>query len=399
MKKILLIIPMLITSQVFGQYSWNQKASMSFGRYAATGFSVGNKGYVCSGYNQSNQTLSDLWEWDQVTNSWSQKASLPSPRFSAASFVIGNYAYVGLGLSSGQFKNDLNRYDPVTNSWSTMASLPDAGRYGSGSFSIDGMGYVVNGNMGSANGPYSAQLWQYDPDLDAWNAKSFMPGTTRYGTRGFELDGMGYTVCGVHFASSTFLKDLWMYNPNTDSWTQKTNFPGDARDYPVTFKLDDGAVVGSGNSFSGQFTDFYIYHSATNAWTPLPSLPSTPRWAAVGFSIGSRGYLASGMLNTNVVTPQLWELVNPVGLNEPDAEISKAGIYPCPARDYVFVESNSSELSNLTFAIFSLKGSEIISGVFNNKSRIDISELSAGTYLLNIYNSGIIVSTGKFLRY
>jgi N-acetylneuraminic acid mutarotase len=396
MNRILTLILFILPTLVSAQYQWTQKASMSVDRYAATGFSIGNKGYVCSGYNQANITMNDLWEWNQATNVWTQKASMSGSRFSAASFVIGNYAYVGLGLSSGQFKTDLQRYDPATNTWASRASLPSTGRYGSASFMINDKGYVVNGNMGSANGPYSDQLWEYDPDLDTWTARASMPGITRYGTRGFSLDGNGYITCGVHYASSTFLNDVWMYNPVTNSWSQRASFPGAPRDYPITFNFDNGAVVGTGNSFSGQFSDFYIYTSTTNSWSPIVSLPSSPRWAAVGFSIGNFGYLASGQLNNGINTMELWELSNPLGVFEGIVP-TEIKIFPNPAKDFINLIIENDKIKFTSYEIVSSSGKMILHGNFSVDEQIFIGNFTDGIYLINLYSDQAKVGIGKII--
>ncbi|MEI7513689.1 MAG: galactose oxidase, partial [bacterium] len=52
---------------------WTQKANLpGTKRMGAIGFSIGNKGYIATGNN--NSWWSDFWEWDQGTDTWIQKA-------------------------------------------------------------------------------------------------------------------------------------------------------------------------------------------------------------------------------------------------------------------------------------------------------------------------------------
>lgn len=318
MKILLNIIAMLIVGTTIGQNVWVQKASLSVERYAAVGFSIGSKGYVGTGYNTLNQTQNDLWEWDQATDAWTQKASMSLPRFGAVSFVINGFAYVGLGLSSGVFRTDLQKYDPVLNSWTAMASLPAPGRYGSASFALNQKGYIVSGNLGTATGPYSNQLWEFDPVTNIWTSRSPLPATTRYSGRGVGIGNFAYIfggLNGIGNSTSTFFNDLWQYDPSTDSWVQKTNYPALGRGYPTVFALNGKFVAGCGNHWSGSTNEYYSYDPVSDSWSNLPSIPSAQtRWASVGFEINGKGYNATGYLPNNTATNEFWELSesNPV---------------------------------------------------------------------------------------
>ncbi|MBK7751970.1 MAG: hypothetical protein IPI41_04955 [Flavobacteriales bacterium] len=106
--------------------SWTQKADLpGTGRWGAVGFAAAGYGYICTGVASGN--LTDLWQWDPVTNIWTQKADFPGgPRREAAAFSINDIGYVGFGRTSpnGGYSNDLWAYDPTTNTWTQKASLP-----------------------------------------------------------------------------------------------------------------------------------------------------------------------------------------------------------------------------------------------------------------------------------
>src|SRR5687768_12153557 len=88
---------LLPTAHSFSQGgTWTQRTVLSgTGRFWASGFSIGNNGYLLTG-TSSNPFLGDVWEWQQAGNTWTQKASLPaSARYAAAAFAIGTKGYVG----------------------------------------------------------------------------------------------------------------------------------------------------------------------------------------------------------------------------------------------------------------------------------------------------------------
>src|SRR5690606_21047736 len=73
---------------------WPQVADHPGQWYAQASFSIGGKGYVCTGYNASQNTAR-LWEYDPATDAWTEKAALPGgARQYASAFAIGDTGYV-----------------------------------------------------------------------------------------------------------------------------------------------------------------------------------------------------------------------------------------------------------------------------------------------------------------
>src|SRR5438045_9427744 len=79
---------------------WTQLANFpSTGRQLASGFSIGNLGYVTCGDNGSY--LTDLWEYDPSTNQWTQLASLPGHgRYGAVVLQFADKAFIVPGRLS-----------------------------------------------------------------------------------------------------------------------------------------------------------------------------------------------------------------------------------------------------------------------------------------------------------
>ena len=98
---------------------WTRKADFGgLSRIEAFGFSIGNNGYIGTGLvdlSASHNTTNDLWEWDQTTNVWTKKANFGGiSRRDASGFSIGNKGYIGLGASGStdKFYQDFWEYNP-----------------------------------------------------------------------------------------------------------------------------------------------------------------------------------------------------------------------------------------------------------------------------------------------
>jgi N-acetylneuraminic acid mutarotase len=60
---------------VLGQAQWTQKADFAGGnRRFAAGFSIGEKGYLGTGYNEGWTARKDFYEYDPATDTWTQIA-------------------------------------------------------------------------------------------------------------------------------------------------------------------------------------------------------------------------------------------------------------------------------------------------------------------------------------
>lgn len=81
--------------------TWSKKADLPENRNNSIGFSVCKKGYFMGGHCSNGTTFwysNDLIEYDPSTNIWTQTTPLPSyPRDIASGFSIGNKGYVGIG--------------------------------------------------------------------------------------------------------------------------------------------------------------------------------------------------------------------------------------------------------------------------------------------------------------
>src|ERR1035437_1095553 len=91
------------------------------------------------------------------------------------------------------------------------------------------------------------------------------------------------------------------------TWIQKANFGGTARWHAVGFSIGSKGYIGTGGDGSVPFKkDFWEWDQSSNVWTQKANFGGTARWKAVGFSIGSKGYIGTGEGSTS--SPQdFWE--------------------------------------------------------------------------------------------
>lgn len=288
---------------------WIQKASLPApGRSFATGFSIGNKGYIATGSKVKriplgNNTyvldslMKDVWEYDPVTDNWTRKADFGGlGRARAVAFVLNNKAYMGSGEIFGanypimgngpanRAAKDFGVFDPVANTWTQLADIPFR-RINAIAFTGNGKGFIGTGFYNTyrtipqydtdpghiIEGGNLQDLWAYDTAANAWSKKSDFPGGKRMGLSVFEIGDTLYTIAGAETANNQWpsdtdmiKRDVWAYNTVTDTWVQKPNFPGTARRYAIA-----GTVAGKGYVGTGGVADLWEY-TPTGALIPLP---------------------------------------------------------------------------------------------------------------------------------
>jgi N-acetylneuraminic acid mutarotase len=93
-----------------------------------------------------------------------------------------------------------------------------------------------------------------------------------------------------------------------DTWTDKIDFGGVERCQAVGFSIGSKGYIGTGMNElppNGQ-QDFWEYDPAADTWTQKADFGGGPRYGAVGFSIGSKGYVGTGSDGTTPLR-DFWE--------------------------------------------------------------------------------------------
>ena len=277
-------------SGIVAQNTWTQKANFGgTGRYFATGFSIGNKGYIGTGFDGIQKQ--DFWEWDKATNFWTQKANFPGiARDNAAGFSIGTKGYIGIGgIYPGTTSyQDFWEWDQATNTWTQKANFAGTAKEGVACFSIGTNGYIGTG--GAEGGPYYNDFWEWNQGTNAWTQKANFAGTARYGARGFSIGTKGYIGTGK---DGSWTNDFWEWDQATNTWTQKANFGGVARYCSSSFAIGTKGYIGTG--YNGIYQqDVWEWDQSTNVWTQIANYGGGLISSAIGFSIGNCGYIGTG---------------------------------------------------------------------------------------------------------
>ncbi|HUM47271.1 MAG TPA: T9SS type A sorting domain-containing protein [Chitinophagales bacterium] len=278
------------------QDTWSKKANLGGEgdeREGAIGFSIGNKGYLGTGVDNSDPIYKkDFWEYDPANDVWTQKADFGGGyRAFATGFSIGSKGFIGLGQmidSTSHTYTDFWEYNPDSNTWTQKADFAGGERFGAVGFSICGKGYIGTGG--------SNDFWEYDPSTEIWTKKADFGGTHRYNAVGFSIGSKGYIGTGfLAFPTNGLAKDFWEYDPLTNTWTQKSDFGGTARTQSTGFAIDAKGYIGTGIDVSGnEKNDFWEYDPITDIWKQKADFGGPVRYWATGFSIGSRGYIGTG---------------------------------------------------------------------------------------------------------
>jgi N-acetylneuraminic acid mutarotase len=131
-----------------------------------TCFVIGNYAYVATGAeaNQVNglSYTAQSYRYDAASDSWAAIANFPgTPRLFATGFSVGNMGYIIGGLdSSGNFLKDVWQYDPNRDKWLKQADFPGAARGVALGFSGTNAAYFGFGH--DAAGGY-ADFWEFKP--------------------------------------------------------------------------------------------------------------------------------------------------------------------------------------------------------------------------------------------
>ncbi len=190
------------------------------------------------------------------------------------------------------------------------ANFPGGPRYSAASFSIGTKVYLGLGNDDGDN-PMS-DFWEWDQTTNLWTRKADYPGSTIGDFVCFSIGTKGYIETGGNFFNDVFTAEFWEYDPATNSWTQKASLPTTpSRSGAVGFSIGTKGYIGIGHKWGlnsdPYYKDFWEWDQATNIWTQKANFPGNSRAGAVGFSIGNKGYIGTGQGDWGAIYKDFWE--------------------------------------------------------------------------------------------
>jgi N-acetylneuraminic acid mutarotase len=190
--------------------NWSTLSSLSYPRLNATSATVGTNGYIIGGYGFMAEALCDLWEYNSILDAWTEKAPLPAnaARYYASAFTVNGELFVFGGTNGMEYLNDLWEYNPSSNQWIQKSSMPAAGRQQSTSFVLNNNAYIVGGTP--LSGPDLKEVWRYHAATDTWLQLADFPGANApFGGVAFTINGKGYIVNG------NGTSECWEFDPGT----------------------------------------------------------------------------------------------------------------------------------------------------------------------------------------
>lgn len=159
-------------------------------------------------------------------------------------------------------------------------------------FSVGNTGYC---GMGYNGGTTLKDMASYDGATDTWTRRAdcgidFQSGIVMV------INNKVYTGLGQALSlNPSIMNQIWEYDPSNDTWTRKNDFPGTARWAAVGITLGDKGYAGFGDPGGGSILrDWWEYDPATDTWTQKKDNPSTSSlWWSAGFAINGRIFVGT----------------------------------------------------------------------------------------------------------
>ncbi len=159
--------------------------------------------------------------------------------------------------------------------------------------------------IGTANTTFATTTVNVAPPActsNTWTQKADFGGVGRHEAVGFSINNKGYVGTGYAYTSGNnkFYKDFWEYDQIVNTWTQKADLTGTSRMAAVGFNIGDKGYVGTGiNWTTGPFDDMWEYNPTLSAWTQKSSANVVGWHQSVAFTLNSKVYIGTGHNLTN----------------------------------------------------------------------------------------------------
>jgi len=285
-------------------------------RSSAVSFTIGDKGYVGTGYN-GDDYLKDFWVYDINGNFWTQVADFPGiERSAAAAFTNNNIGYVGTGFDGDDELADFYSYNPETNTWSQIADLAiegsteDLSRRGAVAFTTINGGYLGTGYDGEND---KKDFYEYSIESDSWEVKPGFGGEKRTEATTFTINDIVYLATGT--SNGEFKNDLWAFDINTELWSTLNDLDDDddgddeiLRSNAVGFNLNGRGYITSGITSSDVSDTIWEYDPLDDSWDEINELEGQPRQDAISISNGLRAYVGLGRFGSSLYYDDIYEI-------------------------------------------------------------------------------------------
>lgn len=138
-----------------------------------------------------------------------------------------------------------------------------------------------------------------------WVTRSSFNGPNRSEAVTFTIGNFVYLSTGIDQTNKRY-NDLWRYDPDADNWIQLSSMPDTTssgaptvRSSAVGFSVGSKGYVGTGYTGFVPMNDFWEYDPASNEWAQKADFAGSPRYDAVAFGINNFGYISTGYDGAN----------------------------------------------------------------------------------------------------
>ena len=220
------------------------------------------------------------------------------------------------------------RFSPAQSSegWTKKNNFPDGSMEKAAAFVIGDKGYA---GLGTDNTVFRKDFWQYDSGSDKWVQMEKFTGEQRISSVSFSIGSKGYVGTGLagSLSMQQGTNDFWEFDPQKNSWSQKANFPGGIRYGAIGFSIGSKGYIGLGVNKNTSYSDFWEYAPALNKWAKKSDFPASARADACSFVIGTDAYVLLGQGKELIPAQKdCWKF------NSAKNEWKKVAGFPGPAR-------------------------------------------------------------------
>jgi N-acetylneuraminic acid mutarotase len=93
----------------------------------------------------------------------------------------------------------------------------------------------------------------------------------------------------------------------TDTWTQLADFGGAVRHWAVGFSIGSKGYIGTGYGGGVYRQDVWEYDPTLNVWTQMANFGGGTRYKATAITIGSKAYVGTGINSSGTLKKDFWE--------------------------------------------------------------------------------------------
>ena len=191
--------------------------------------------------------------------------------------------------------------------WTRTTPFKGRPRSGAVVFTIGKKAFV---GLGYDGDDYLSDFYVYDLEQGFWEATDPFPGVLRERAVAFSIDGKGYVGLGYNRELDTEeIGDFWKFDPDAaagSQWSTIKDFEGTPRYSAIGFAIGSRGYVGTGYDGDSYNSDFWQYNPSEDDWTEINSYPGEKIWQGLAFVINDKAYICTG-LNNGLHNTDFWE--------------------------------------------------------------------------------------------